>query len=58
LFVDIRPGELLEKSTRVLTEEEKAVLDQDWAGRDGSKRKLEVCVFIDLKTSFLSVCRV
>jgi hypothetical protein len=35
-------GELLEKSTRVLTEQDKALLDQEWAGRDGSKRKLEV----------------
>ena len=35
-------GELLEKATRVLTAEEKKVLDQDWIGKDGSKRKLEV----------------
>jgi elongation factor 3 len=35
-------GELLEKSTRVMTSEEQAVLDQDWVGRDGTKRKMEV----------------
>jgi len=37
------PGELLEKATRVLTPEEKRILDQEWVGKDGSKRKLEVC---------------
>lgn len=36
-------GELLEKATRVLTAEEQIVLDQEWVGKDGSKRKLEVC---------------
>lgn len=35
-------GELLEKATRVLTVEEKAILETEWVGRDGSKRKLEV----------------
>jgi elongation factor 3 len=35
-------GELLEKATRVLTVEEKKILEQDWVGKDGSKRKLEV----------------
>ena len=35
-------GELLEKATRVLSDEEKKVLEQDWVGKDGSKRKLEV----------------
>ena len=35
-------GELLEKVTRVLTPEEQAIMDQEWVGRDGSKRKLEV----------------
>jgi hypothetical protein len=39
-------GELLEKATRVLTDEEKKVLEQDWVGKDGSKRKLEVCGYI------------
>jgi elongation factor 3 len=33
----------LEKVTRALTDEEKRILDQDWVGRDGSKRKVEVC---------------
>lgn len=36
-------GELLEKATRVLTSEERAIFDIDWVGKDGSKRKLEVC---------------
>jgi len=36
-------GELLEKVTRVLTSEEQVIFDKDWVGRDGSKRKLEVC---------------
>ena len=36
-------GELLEKSTRVLTPEEQALLDTDWVGRNGTKRKMEVC---------------
>ena len=35
-------GEILEKTTRVLTHEEKVLLDQEWVGRDGTKRKLEV----------------
>jgi len=37
----------LEKATRVLTTEEQAVLDQEWVGKDGSKRKLEVYKLID-----------
>ncbi|KAF7361737.1 hypothetical protein MVEN_00517600 [Mycena venus] len=41
-FQDGHDRELLEKATRVLTAEEKVVLDQDWVGKDGSKRKLEM----------------
>lgn len=41
-FQDGHDRELLEKATRVLTDEEKAVLDQDWVGRNGTKRKLEL----------------
>ncbi len=41
-FTEPNLGELLEKATRVLTPEEKVVLDQEWVGKDGSKRKLEV----------------
>ncbi|KAJ7772608.1 P-loop containing nucleoside triphosphate hydrolase protein [Mycena maculata] len=41
-FQDGHDRELLEKATRVLTEEEKKVLDQEWVGKDGSKRKLEM----------------
>ena len=39
-------GELLEKATRVLTPEERAIFDIDWVGKDGSKRRLEVRHFI------------
>ncbi|KAJ8514383.1 hypothetical protein ONZ45_g8055 [Pleurotus djamor] len=41
-FQDGHDRELLEKVTRVLTPEEKVILDQDWVGRDGSKRKVEM----------------
>ncbi|KAJ7902017.1 P-loop containing nucleoside triphosphate hydrolase protein [Mycena olivaceomarginata] len=41
-FQDGHDRELLEKATRVLTAEEKVVLDQEWVGKDGSKRKLEM----------------
>ncbi|TFK68674.1 hypothetical protein BDN72DRAFT_768987 [Pluteus cervinus] len=41
-FQDGHDRELLEKATRVLTPEEAAVMNQEWAGRDGSKRKLEL----------------
>lgn len=38
----MKTGELLEKSSRVLTEDDKRLLEQEWVGKDGSKRKLEV----------------
>ncbi|TFK44422.1 P-loop containing nucleoside triphosphate hydrolase protein [Crucibulum laeve] len=41
-FQDGHDRELLEKATRVLTDEEKAILDKEWVGKDGSKRKLEM----------------
>ncbi|KAF8558036.1 hypothetical protein OG21DRAFT_1456501 [Imleria badia] len=41
-FQDGHDREILEKVTRVLTDEEKALLEQEWVGRDGSKRKLEL----------------
>ncbi|KDR75244.1 hypothetical protein GALMADRAFT_98552 [Galerina marginata CBS 339.88] len=41
-FQDGHDRELLEKATRVLTPEEQAVMDQEWVGKDGSKRKLEM----------------
>ncbi|KAJ3748985.1 P-loop containing nucleoside triphosphate hydrolase protein [Lentinula detonsa] len=41
-FQDGHDREILEKATRVLTDEEKVILDQDWVGKDGSKRKLEL----------------
>ncbi|CAE6492558.1 unnamed protein product [Rhizoctonia solani] len=40
-FQDGHDRELLEKSTRVLTEEEKELLEKDFVGRNGEKRKLE-----------------
>ncbi|CCA67138.1 probable mrna export factor elf1 [Serendipita indica DSM 11827] len=40
-FQDGHDREVLEKSTRVLTEEEKKVLDQDFVGKNGEKRKIE-----------------
>lgn len=35
-------GELLEKSTRMLTAEEKAQLEVPFVGKNGEKRKVEV----------------
>lgn len=46
-------GELLEKVTRVLTPEEQAVMDQDWIGRDGSKRKLDASMRQSLRALIL-----
>ncbi|KDN42541.1 hypothetical protein RSAG8_06684, partial [Rhizoctonia solani AG-8 WAC10335] len=40
-FQDGHDRELLEKSTRMLTEEEKELLEKDFVGRNGEKRKLE-----------------
>lgn len=48
---DQNAGEILEKATRVLTADEKALLDQEWVGKDGSKRKLEVCGLLKIKKS-------
>jgi elongation factor 3 len=41
-FQDGHDREILEKATRVLTDEEKALLDQEWVGKNGTKRKLEM----------------
>lgn len=41
-FQDGHDRELLEKATRVLTDEDKKLLDQEWVGKDGSKRRLEM----------------
>ncbi|KAL0956356.1 hypothetical protein HGRIS_002506 [Hohenbuehelia grisea] len=41
-FQDGHDRELLEKVTRVLTPEEQAIMDTDWVGKDGSKRKVEM----------------
>ena len=35
-------GEILEKATRVLTDEDKALLETDFVGKNGQRRKLEV----------------
>lgn len=44
--MDVRrpKGEVLEKASRVLSEEERILLDQDIVGRNGEKRKIEVCL--------------
>lgn len=47
-------GELLEKTTRVLSPEEQKVLDQEWVGKDGSKRKMEVCLILPNSLSLSS----
>ncbi|KAG6845309.1 hypothetical protein H0H87_011159 [Tephrocybe sp. NHM501043] len=44
LLTDGHDRELLEKATRILTPEEKRVFDQEWVGKDGSKRKLELTI--------------
>lgn len=41
-FQDGYDRELLEKTTRVLTDEEKAQLEVEFVGKNGQKRKLEV----------------
>lgn len=33
---------MLEKATRVVTAEERALMDQDFVGKNGEKRKIEV----------------
>jgi hypothetical protein len=35
-------GELLEKATRVLSDEERIMMDQEFVGKNGEKRKIEV----------------
>lgn len=42
LTLSLLLGEVLEKATRVLTDEEKAILDKDFVGKNGQRRKLEV----------------
>jgi elongation factor 3 len=41
-FQDGHDREILEKATRVLTDEEKALMEQEWVGKNGTKRKLEM----------------
>ncbi|KAF8919883.1 P-loop containing nucleoside triphosphate hydrolase protein [Mucidula mucida] len=41
-FQDGHDRELLEKTTRVLTDEEKKIMETEWVGKDGTKRKLEM----------------
>ncbi|KAI9442532.1 P-loop containing nucleoside triphosphate hydrolase protein [Lactarius indigo] len=41
-FQDGHDREILEKATRVLTDEEKAVLNKDFVGKNGQRRKLEL----------------
>ena len=33
----------MEKATRVLTDEDKALLETEFVGKNGQRRKLEVC---------------
>jgi elongation factor 3 len=39
-------GEVLEKVTRVLTDTEKAQMEVEFVGKNGQRRKLEVCGFV------------
>ncbi|KAH9931115.1 P-loop containing nucleoside triphosphate hydrolase protein [Epithele typhae] len=41
-FQDGHDREILEKATRVLTDEEKALLETDFVGKNGQRRKLEL----------------
>ncbi|KAI0318276.1 P-loop containing nucleoside triphosphate hydrolase protein [Amylostereum chailletii] len=41
-FQDGHDREILEKATRILTDEEKIVLDQDFVGKNGQRRKLDL----------------
>ncbi|KAG8901443.1 hypothetical protein FRB99_005300 [Tulasnella sp. 403] len=41
-FQDGHDKEVLEKSTRVLTAEDRELLEQDWVGKTGEKRKIEM----------------
>ncbi|KAI0280990.1 P-loop containing nucleoside triphosphate hydrolase protein [Russula aff. rugulosa BPL654] len=41
-FQDGHDREVLEKATRVLTDEDKALLDKDFVGKNGQRRKLEL----------------
>lgn len=39
---DLTQGEMIEKATRVLSEEDRLMMDQDFVGKNGEKRKIEV----------------
>ncbi|KIJ49424.1 hypothetical protein M422DRAFT_27784 [Sphaerobolus stellatus SS14] len=41
-FQDGHDREILEKATRALTEEDKKLMDTEWVGKTGEKRKLEM----------------
>lgn len=43
-------GEILEKATRMLTEEEKAQMEVPFVGKNGTTRKVEVVLLILLKS--------
>jgi hypothetical protein len=43
-YIVLLLGEVLEKATRVLTDDDKALLDKDFVGKNGQRRKLEVGV--------------
>ena len=44
-------GEVLEKATRALTDEDKALFDKGFVGENGRRRKLEVSVVHAVTTS-------
>jgi len=60
-YIVLLLGEILEKATRVLTDEEKALLDKDFVGKNGQRRKLEVsaapsqCSRLYLRTYLLQI---
>lgn len=41
-------GEILEKATRVMTPEEKELMNTDFVGKNGERRRLEVRPFAPL----------
>jgi hypothetical protein len=45
---------VLEKATRALTEEEKKILDQDFVGKNGEKRKVEVLRYISADSGYVT----
>ena len=57
LMLFILIGEVLEKATRVLSEEDRIMMDQEFVGRNGEKRKIEVGFDLRFSTS-IKVCEI